>query len=83
MKKYVKPELFFEQFVLSQHIADCKLEYNGSSGLQSAENCIAFTDSDYFGSSYPVFIEGNTKCVDPFEEYCYADSVGGANTFTS
>ena len=28
MKNYVKPELFYERYELSQHIADCAWEVN-------------------------------------------------------
>ena len=81
MKKYVKPELFFEQFVLSQHIADCKLEYND---FQDENSCSANVDPDFLeGYLNPVFVEGNTKCIETFEGYCYTDSTDGANTFTS
>ena len=80
MKKYVKPEMFFEQFELSQHIADCMLEYDGS---RDANTCIAYTDPDFWGSSYPVFIAANTSCKEKFETYCYTSGTGGMNTFTS
>ena len=83
MKKYVKPEMFFDQFELSQHIADCMLEYTESSNQQAAETCVAFTDPDLWGSSFPVFIEINTSCVEKIEEYCYTGGTNGMNTFTS
>ena len=81
MKKYVKPELFYEQFELSRHIADCALEYK--SEFQSAESCVAYTDPDFWGTEYPVFIAENAKCLEKYEGYCYTSGSNGMNTFTS
>lgn len=82
MKKYVKPELFFEQFVLSQHIADCKLEYVDATNEMT---CYAIPDYDNFDPSNPnkVFLSKGICEYDPPEGYCYTGSAEGINTFAS
>ena len=45
MKKYVKPELFYERFELSQHIADCAWELT-----QGDENTCSAKPDHEFGS---------------------------------
>ena len=81
MKKYVKPELFYEHFELSTHIANCMFEYtNGSeptdcrfvgdetSGMQGVE---LFTTTEVCGMDF----EGPT---------CYFPGTDGAlTTFAS
>lgn len=81
MKNYVKPELFFEQFELSQHIADCDLEF--VSGATSADSCIAYTDEKVFGTSYPVFTSANAECTERWNEYCYSGGPDGSKIFAS
>ena len=70
MKKYVKPELFYERFELSQHIADCQWELKFANGV-----CIAEADPDYMGNDMlPLFASSNTNCGTPADEtqnYCY------------
>lgn len=78
MKKYVKPELFFEQFVLSQHIADCKLEY-----VDATNEMTCYAIPDYDDPSIKVFLRKDTCEYDPPEGYCYTGSAEGINTFAS
>lgn len=74
MKKYVKPELFYEKFELSQHIASCAIplnydsvnscsvrsdDINGMAGLFTGDSC---------SEKLP---EGAT------EEYCYMPTSDG------
>lgn len=70
MKKYVKPELFFESFELSQSIAACGIDVN-----HNDENvCTPTTDPDFWSFTINVFNEGNANCAQPAEKlegYCY------------
>ena len=84
MKKYVKPELFYEHYELSQHIADCAWE------LTSADttNCSAKADPDFQAvAGLPnLFMSDNTSCVlneKTYQAYCYHGSTGAFNTFKS
>lgn len=81
MKPYVKPELYYENFTLSQHIADCGWE------LQSAnvDACYAKGDTEW---GYPddvfPFAQGNDACADgPVEGYCYTNSSSAVGLFKS
>lgn len=80
MKKYVKPELFYEKFELSQHIASC-------SGIQlnhTDESCNQIKDGgglDYAPGTV-VFRDGD--CAVPFPEgYCYTNGSDGYSIFGS
>ena len=86
MKKYVKPELFYERFELSQHIADCAWELTNS----TKETCFAVPDNDYIPIEGNLFASQNNGCTwiasefgGPYTEYCYQGSTEGANVFTS
>ena len=84
MKKYVKPELFYEHFELSQHIADCAWEL----ALASKEACKADADSALLGSGMPaLFMETGKGCVllsEDYESYCYHTGKDGMpNVFAS
>ena len=80
MKKYVKPELFYEHYELSQHIADCDFEY-----IQAQDSCVAQGDVED-GFDWSVF-NGNLPCTvepDYIEGFCYHnDTNEGYNTFNS
>ena len=41
MKPYIKPELFYERYEVSQHIADCAWEWENST---DPNNCMALPD---------------------------------------
>lgn len=72
MKKYVKPELFYEHFELSQHIADCAWELTEAT---DKSNCRAEADSNLLGGGMPaLFMEAGKGCVllsGNYESYCY------------
>ena len=73
MKKYVKPDLFFEKFELSRQIAACHFDLN-----LAEDSCQTFTDPE--GN---IFInEMNCGGYWILEEYCYYPSTGGL-TFNS
>ena len=74
MKKYVKPELFYERFELSQHIADCGWE------LKQANNtCVAEPDEKHWGSGALVdmgnLFTSKLSCTNQTDNgysfYCY------------
>lgn len=74
MKKYVKPDIYFESFQLTQHIAACGWDLN----LGSVETCVShgdnqdvYAENDYFAQFGPVFVESNSACKVKTEVYCY------------
>lgn len=74
MKKYVKPELFYERFELSQHIADCGWELKHASGT-----CVAKPDTKHWGSDaeavfgtlFTSALSCDNKTDDGYQDYCY------------
>ena len=86
MKKYVKPELFYEHFELSQHIADCTWELQLNKG-----SCSAQADPDFIVSSELLFSANVTtpaSCtVSPddgtYSDVCYHGGDVHANVFVS
>lgn len=77
MKKYVKPELFYEHFELSTHIANCIFEpYN--SGEPGA--CEFKGDSD---SDWPDMHIFKANCEWDTEVVCYYTGGNGMSTFNS
>lgn len=83
MKKYVKPELVYEKFELSQHIADCAWELTNS----TKDTCSAEADPDYLPGFPNLFMaEANGCSLIPgttYQDYCYHDGAQGANVFAS
>ena len=83
MKKYVKPELFYEHFELSQHIADCGWE------LQSGnkDSCYAVTDLVQWGYEDTLFTSTNGNCnnkIDAgYQQYCYESGGDAIKVFAS
>lgn len=82
MKKYVKPELLYERFVLSEQIAACKFDSNNTN--QDVANC-EFTGSDEENAipNGTYFTEANIMCSAKFDAYCYHNGTVGANLFNS
>ena len=85
MKKYVKPELFFEQFELSQHIADCAWELL----TPTKDTCSASPDPEWLGwlAGNNLFMNEQNGCSlipgENYGKYCYQDGAGGINVFAS
>lgn len=82
MKKYIKPELFYENFELSQHIASCAWDMPNS---KDVTECYAKSDPEW-GLSDGIFAfnTGVNGCKDgPFEGYCYTNSSSENNIFNS
>lgn len=68
MKKYVKPELFYESFELNQQIAACQFDSNNTS---TDEGC-AFTGFDAVANEVvTIFLESTTACTVKADSYCY------------
>lgn len=70
MKAYVKPELFYESFELSQHIAACGIDVN----LADTTACIPSLDPDFWGMNDTVFTGEEQRCsidIKVIEAYCY------------
>ena len=77
MKEYVKPELYYESFELSQHISGCYLK------LESGDinNCTSVLEGVGV-----LFVQSEQGCAvqvtDP-DSYCYTNGEGSYNTFQS
>lgn len=87
MKKYVKPELFYEHYELSQHIADCAWEWTN---LTNEDVCSAVADPEKlpfgFGDfEYKLFTSDLicTVLSSEYENYCYQSGNEFANLFRS
>lgn len=69
-KSYVKPELFYESFVLSQSIAACGIDVKNL----SQDSCAKLDDSFWPGLGGMKVFADNTSCevgIDTIEVYCY------------
>lgn len=72
MKAYVKPELFYESFVLSQHIAACGIDVN----IGNESECQPTLDGAFWPGMdrEKVFNSEKGTCVvdiGAIEVYCY------------
>lgn len=83
MKKYVKPELFYERYELTEQIAACAWDMNQAQGTCSATGSGGFTD-------WVIFETGMAVCalqVDPEDRnpeiYCYYPQEAGKSTLVS
>ena len=71
MKKYVKPELFFESFELNQQIAACDFDLvEGTFDSSRKSSCAYAWELD---PSETIFIS-HGACTTPVENYCYQNS---------
>ena len=71
MKKYVKPELFFESFELNQQIAVCDFDLvKGTFDSSNKSGCAYTWELD---PSTTIFIN-NAACTTLVEDYCYQNS---------
>jgi hypothetical protein len=86
VKKYVKPELFYEHYELSEHIADCAWEF---ANMVDEYSCYALPDEklafSFGGYHYMMFLNVHACTITPdvFEDFCYQNGGPGANTFKS
>lgn len=92
MKKYVKPELFYEHYELSQHIAECAWDMVNYTRKEICyaepdplKNPFGFTGPDGVTFVYRLFTSEPlcTLDSDSFEDYCYQGGAPYANVFMS
>ena len=77
MKKYVKPELFFESFELSQQIAACEFDSNNSIDGNPTGNCKFTGGDDSFFPGLVIFLDrcGNDGSRNAYDlGVCYHNS---------
>lgn len=82
MKKYVKPELFYERYELTKHIADCSWELQSGSDSK----CWAKPDDEDYPGFENLFHAGQTNCKltsDKWQDYCYHNGADGYRLFQS
>lgn len=75
MKEYVKPELFYEQFQLSQHVAACGWDMKNPT---VEKNCTAEGDWDDFSNEGIMFMSDNGRCDIPFDDSIYCYQIGAS-----
>ncbi len=84
MKQYIKPDLYYENFELSNHVASCSVadsDEKSSTNATTGENC-----TYELVESLTYFVSDNGLCdvkYDEFEEYCYQTGIDGYNFFSS
>ena len=84
MKKYVKPELFYEQFESSKHIADCAWELTSREPAECEE--VAEPDTEKIPVPGNLFVSEENGCTvtsEEYQDYCYQGGAEGANVFKS
>ncbi len=79
MKEYVKPELYYESFELSQHIAGCNLTMIESIDPVACTATGTIGDENLRG----WFVEANTLCTVKTESYCYNNASFNVTTINS
>ena len=84
MKKYVKPELFYEHFELSQQIAACNYDLHPNSNATEAPVCTFIGDETTMTPGKTIFLQANISCDVKTQVYCeHSGSDIGFNTFNS
>ena len=82
MKQYVRPEVFFEHYELSQQVAACGWDLNQA----SAESCAAYYDENIKGqaTSGPSIFNDRSYCgTTDVEGICYTTAVETNRVFNS
>lgn len=90
MKKYVKPDLYYENFELSHSIANCHVEgddINGNGRLEERAN-LSDGNTCTYDIGIPLFTSGNGNCIEDYfdssyEKYCYQTGSSGDTLFSS
>ena len=76
MKTYVKPDVYYENFEMSQHVATCSWDMSNS---KDVNNCSAADELNI-----PIFTSDNSKCAySDYEEYCYTNGSSDFKIFNS
>ena len=81
MKKYVKPELFYERYEVSERVAACDFDSKGS--FTTVEACSFVGDEGGDWSGMVVFQDPTTACNWRLQEYCYHSGADGITLFNS
>lgn len=82
MKKYVKPELVYESFELSQQIAACT--YDSKNTMNDVVSCGFTGINPTTDTTMTIFLNGNTYCTTIGEAYCEHSGTGNNfNIFNS
>ena len=70
MKAYVKPDLVYENFELSDSIAVCGFDM---SDMNSVETCTAEGDAAFGNAAdgLALFLDANARCQFEPDRYCY------------
>ena len=82
MKAYVKPELFYERYELSKHIAACAWDLNQA----DKETCSALSDTEWGGDGVTTLFTATATCnldENNYESFCYTNGSSGMNVFNS
>ena len=80
MKKYVKPELFYERYELTEQIAACSWDaYN----QMDETNCAFSGDKSTGLEGLYAFTDSSKGCEFVPENYCYQNGGEGFNSFAS
>lgn len=83
MKKYVRPELVYEHFELSEQIAACTYDLNFTSVADCAGKGYIGTDIGYPSDLILIGSVGEDGCQVVEERVCYQPGTDGFNTFNS
>lgn len=82
MKKYVKPELIFESFEMSQQIAACSID--GQFNVTDATDCSFTGYNEELEEPMNKIFSSEPTCKTTTESYCYHNSTsGGFGIFNS
>ena len=77
MKKYIKPEFFYERYELAQHIADCQWEITS----QEMNTCQAYGEIGTGYEDMSLFVSGIACDIaidkQAWEDYCYQNGADG------
>ena len=81
MKKYIKPDLYYENFELSQHIAACLFDMED---FQDLNTCSVTGKDAGYPDDMKFFASGTGACIDgPLDDICYTNGTTGINLFNS
>lgn len=84
MKKYVKPELFYERYELTEQIAACAWDLNQADeahcGFMSDSK---FEDKTGVPGGWVILNQSGICEIVDFQNYCYQNGAEGMNTFAS
>lgn len=78
MKKYVKPELFYENYELSQYVAGCGVKITLTSA--DAKSCNGTSESPSFPG---LLFTDSPRCGNVIQDYCITNGGGSTVTFGS